>query len=107
MTTYGVDELLGTKLRALYQRKKGRDLFDLWHAFERGGVDADAIVRCFRAYLALTGLKVSQAEFATNLDAKAGDSAFREDVLRLLEPDVAYDQDEALGVVRDRLLARL
>jgi predicted nucleotidyltransferase component of viral defense system len=27
--THGLDELLGTKLRALYQRKKGRDLFDL------------------------------------------------------------------------------
>ncbi len=27
--TYELDELLGTKLRALYQRKKGRDLFDL------------------------------------------------------------------------------
>ena len=27
--TYELNELLGTKLRALYQRKKGRDLFDL------------------------------------------------------------------------------
>jgi len=26
--TYSLDELMGTKLRALYQRKKGRDLFD-------------------------------------------------------------------------------
>lgn len=29
LTTYHFEELLGTKLRALYQRKKGRDLFDL------------------------------------------------------------------------------
>lgn len=27
--TYNINELLGTKLRALYQRSKGRDLFDL------------------------------------------------------------------------------
>src|SRR6185312_1319592 len=27
--TYSIDELMGTKLRALYQRRKGRDLFDL------------------------------------------------------------------------------
>jgi predicted nucleotidyltransferase component of viral defense system len=27
--TYEPEELLGTKLRALYHRKKGRDLFDL------------------------------------------------------------------------------
>ena len=29
ITTYRLNELLGTKLRALYQRRKGRDLFDL------------------------------------------------------------------------------
>lgn len=28
--TYQLEELLGIKLRALFQRKKGRDLFDLW-----------------------------------------------------------------------------
>lgn len=27
--TYAIGEILGTKLRALYQRRKGRDLFDL------------------------------------------------------------------------------
>lgn len=32
ITSYNRDELFGTKLRALYQRKKGRDLFDLWYA---------------------------------------------------------------------------
>jgi len=30
ITTYTLEELLATKLRALYQRRKGRDLFDLW-----------------------------------------------------------------------------
>lgn len=32
LTTYQLEELVGTKLRALYQRKKGRDLFDLYPA---------------------------------------------------------------------------
>ena len=32
ITTYHLEELLGTKLRALYQRRKGRDLFDLYKA---------------------------------------------------------------------------
>lgn len=32
ITTYQLNELLGTKFRALYQRKKGRDLFDLYVA---------------------------------------------------------------------------
>lgn len=30
VVTYELDELLGTKMRAMYQRRKGRDLFDLW-----------------------------------------------------------------------------
>jgi predicted nucleotidyltransferase component of viral defense system len=29
ITTYNIEELIGTKLRAFYQRKKARDLFDL------------------------------------------------------------------------------
>ena len=107
VNTYMVDELLGTKLRALYQRIKGRDLFDLWHGFERGGVDADTIVGCFRAYLAHTGLKVSQSEFTANLAAKADDPLFYEDIVRLLDPSLRSDHDEAVALVEERLLVRL
>src|SRR5262249_49746215 len=32
ITSYAVEELLGTKMRALYQRRKGRDLYDLYVA---------------------------------------------------------------------------
>ena len=39
ITTYCLNELLGTKLRALYQRKKGRDLFDLYVALSEVSVD--------------------------------------------------------------------
>jgi predicted nucleotidyltransferase component of viral defense system len=39
ISTYELDELLGTKLRALYQRKKGRDLFDLAAALEHEDAD--------------------------------------------------------------------
>jgi len=48
ITTFALDELLGTKLRALYQRKKGRDLFDLSMALTGGGVDPDRLLRCFK-----------------------------------------------------------
>ena len=37
ITAYQLEELLGTKLRALFQRKKGRDLFDLSLALSRPG----------------------------------------------------------------------
>src|SRR5207244_3525634 len=42
--TFTLDELLGTKLRALYQRKKGRDLFDPWFCNSTLEVDPDRVV---------------------------------------------------------------
>ncbi|MDA1088439.1 MAG: nucleotidyl transferase AbiEii/AbiGii toxin family protein, partial [Verrucomicrobia bacterium] len=45
---YSLEELLGTKLRALYQRRKGRDLFDLWLGLTKGGADPEAILTIFR-----------------------------------------------------------
>lgn len=44
LTTYRLNELLGTKLRALYQRKKGRDLFDLYKALTLHEVNPDEII---------------------------------------------------------------
>ena len=41
--TYSLDELLGTKLCALYQRKKARDLFDLATALNSAAVDPGRI----------------------------------------------------------------
>ncbi len=68
VAVYHCNELLGTKLRALYQRKKGRDLFDLWFALDRGLLDADSVVTCFRRYMDHAGTPVSRAEFEANLD---------------------------------------
>ena len=48
--TYRLDELLGTKVRALYQRKKGRDLFDLWKAFVISDVDPTQIIVIFHEH---------------------------------------------------------
>jgi predicted nucleotidyltransferase component of viral defense system len=66
--TYTLDELLGTKLRALYQRRKGRDLFDLWLAQVRASVDPERVVASFLQYLGQAGLTVSRAEFEANLE---------------------------------------
>ena len=51
ITTYQLDELVGTKLRALYQRKKGRDLFDLQKALENLTLNPDNVVKCYREYI--------------------------------------------------------
>lgn len=63
--TYDLEELLGTKLRALYQRKKGRDLFDLWHALNGSGraPQADRLVEAFLKYMEAGGHPISRALF--------------------------------------------
>ncbi len=48
--TFTLDELTATKIRAMLQRRKGRDLFDLWLAIEHGGASIDDIVDCFEPY---------------------------------------------------------
>ncbi len=104
--TYQLDELLGTKLRALYQRKKGRDLFDLWAARHKQ-VNPDRVVLCFRRYLNHDGLRVSQAEFERNLTGKTADPTFRQDIVPLLAPRVEWDFDEAMRFTRREFVARL
>jgi predicted nucleotidyltransferase component of viral defense system len=107
ITSYQLDELLGTKMRALYQRKKGRDLFDLWYALERAETDPDRIIRCFSRYLAEGGHAVPREAFEKNLRRKLGMSSFRRDVDPLLRPDVEWDVNAAGRVVLDQLVSRL
>ena len=107
ITTYELDELLGTKLRALYQRKKSRDLFDLWAANRAAGCDPERIVTCFLRYLEEGGLRVSRAEFEANLAAKLTDTMFARDIEPLLAPHVEWNIEQAARYARAELLARL
>lgn len=52
VTCFSLEELLGTKLRALYQRKKGRDLYDLFACYKTfSGLDLKSIHNCFVEYM--------------------------------------------------------
>ena len=51
ITTYALDELMGTKLRALYQRKKGRDLFDIQVALDHGNINVEKTLECYSKYM--------------------------------------------------------
>lgn len=98
--TYALDELLGTKLRVLYQRRRGRDLFDLWDALRRGRVGRARVVQAFEAYLEAEGLRLTGAQFARNLTAKVGSRAFLTEVVPMLVAGVEYDGEAAADVVR-------
>ena len=107
LPVYELDELLGTKMRALYQRKKGRDLFDLWLANERAAVDADRVVECFRRYLEHEGQSVSRAEFAENLLEKLADPRFGTDIEPLIAPGTHWNIPTAGELVLGELASRL
>jgi predicted nucleotidyltransferase component of viral defense system len=100
--TFQLEELVATKLRALYQRKKGRDLYDLWLALTVLDLDPEAIVAAFPAY------RPEGADgklMADNLAAKLADKTFCTDIdtmVRMSSP--AYDPQEAGKTVEERLL---
>ncbi len=103
--TYHLDELLGTKMRALYQRKKGRDLFDLWAALTTRDVHPERVVGCFLQYMKHGGQKVSRSEFETNLQDKLRDVNFVSDVKPLIAEGngFSFNIAEAAELVTDRL----
>ena len=57
--TYELEEIMGTKLRALYQRKKGRDLFDLWYVFKHLSLDKKTVIDIFRHYIDKQGINTT------------------------------------------------
>ncbi len=57
IATFELDELLATKLRALYQRRKGRDLFDLTIGLEDERSHDESIVAAFQEYMARARLE--------------------------------------------------
>jgi len=105
--SYHLDELLGTKFRALYQRKKGRDLFDLWIAGQRTRFEPRRVVDCFIRYLDHDSMRVSRAEYEENLRDKLADREFATDIAPLLASGVEWDCMAAGEYVLDTLVAHL
>ena len=107
VTTYRLPELLGTKLRALYQRKKGRDLFDIALGLDHPETDTSMLIAAFERYMAWGGTPVPRARFEANMAKKMGDAAFLDDVPALLRTGIAYDPREAWSRVHDAIVKRL
>jgi Nucleotidyl transferase AbiEii toxin, Type IV TA system len=83
--TFSREEILATKLRALLQRDKGRDLFDLAHALDEfKGLDAARLVACFIAYLELSGPALTRAQAQERMFAKLANPRFLTDMRPLL-----------------------
>jgi predicted nucleotidyltransferase component of viral defense system len=105
--TYELDELLGTKLRALYQRKYARDLFDLETALARLPVDPQRTVAAFLEYMKHDGHHMTRAQYEQNLALKMRDRAFLADLSPLLAGGGPWDAAAAEERVSKGLIALL
>jgi predicted nucleotidyltransferase component of viral defense system len=103
--TFELAELVATKVRALFQRSKGRDVFDLWLAITRLGLAPEDLVACFGPYRP-NGFTARRAEL--NLREKLGSEDFRDDLNDLVgEWPSGYDIDQAAAVILDEVLPLL
>lgn len=108
LITYSLEELLATKLRALFQRKKGRDLFDLYIASqEYPTLNFAKLVECFQVYMSKEDRQVSRAEFENNLSDKINDAAFLSDIQPLLQSNNSYNANLAYETVLNLIISHL
>lgn len=113
--SYDINEMLGTKTRALLQRKQGRDLYDLWHAWNQSqaqatpyAVDGKKTMEAFEWYLSNEETHMGRVEAEKLLALRLGSQDFRKDMDTLLRPGLQrFDVDAAADVVRSAYFAHL
>ena len=107
--TYSINELLGTKLRALYQRSKGRDLFDLDYSRKNIEIDIDQIIYSFKEYIKFaTGNRPpSKKEFLMNIEEKEIDPLFTGDMEALIRTEIKYNQQKAFEWLKDVVIDKM
>lgn len=109
IASFEPEELFGTKLRALLQRRKNRDLFDLNEGLNSLNLNPDRIVACFEHYLALEGTLISRAMAEQRMLEKLAYN-LTEDVEPLLPNGVLYTKESAIAAfnaVWNTLIARI
>lgn len=113
--SYDINEMLGTKTRALMQREQGRDLFDLCHAWqlsEAGAtpypVSGAKAMEAFAWYLEKEGTRLGRDEADALLDARLRKAAFRRDMDTLLRPGLPkFDIEAGARTVREAYFRHL
>lgn len=109
IVSFAPEELFGTKLRALLQRRKNRDLFDLNEGLVHLGMDLDRLIASFEHYLALEGKPISRAAAEQRMLEKLARS-LTEDIAPLLPVGIEFGDQHALAAferVWNSLIARI
>lgn len=95
IVSFQPEELFGTKLRALLQRRKNRDLFDLHQGLCQLNLNAGKLIACFDHYLAIEGKPISRAIAEQRMLEKLTRS-LTEDVAPLLPAGVRFNDVDAV-----------
>jgi len=95
IASFEPEELFGTKLRALLQRRKNRDLFDLHEGLRQLSMDSDKLIACFEHYLALEGTPITRANAEQRMLEKLRRS-LTDDIAPLLPAGIRFDDDAAM-----------
>lgn len=107
--SFEAEELFGTKLRALLQRRKNRDLFDLHEGLKQLSMDSGKLIACFEHYLALEGTPISRAIAEQRMLEKLRRS-LTEDIAPLLPAGVQFNDGDAMNAFKNvwtELVARI
>ena len=107
ITSFHFNELIATKFRALYQRKKGRDLYDLWLATQNAQFNSAEVIACFQQYMASEDKRITRANFEENLFLKLKDPNFTTDILPLLRLDDDWNIQDAYNTIIHTLIEKL
>lgn len=106
--TYELDEFVGTKVRALYQRLKGRDLFDVYTALITGKLNLGRVMTAYDSYLRFVASHApTYKEFVLNMDEKMHNPEFLGDTTDLLRPGLTFDPQSAWEKVREEIVSYL
>lgn len=109
IASFAPEELFGTKLRALLQRRKNRDLYDLHMGLQQLSMNPDTLLACFDHYLALEGKPISRANAEQRMLEKLTRS-LTEDIAPLLPPGIHFHEDDAVAAFESiwtTLIARI
>lgn len=107
VVSYSLDELMGTKLRALHQLRKGRDLFDLWYVCQKSLIDVGRVISVFEEHGVRNSNPISRAMFEKSLHSKKSHLDFQSDIIPLLSPGITWDFDSAVGHVEETFVSKL
>jgi predicted nucleotidyltransferase component of viral defense system len=100
VNTYRLEELTSTKLRALYGRRKGRDIYDLFHVADFQ-LNRAAVRKMVLYYFYRANQIFHYPTFVANVEQKIAKGSFRDDVRGLIRTGGSLDWPAACQRVLD------